>query len=253
MGSAGQMMGRQRAAIALVFALVLGGLVFVGHATTAPPDVAVSIVDFSFIGPSGTGSFTIPVGTKVTWTNNGNSTHSSTSTASPTPVWDSPNLTHGQTFSFTFTSPGSFPYKCRFHPLSMFGTITVIQPPTLTGISLSQGGTGGNIPVTITGTDFLNGATATFGGVAATNVTFVDANTIVVTTPPHGAGTVDVVVTNPDGGIGTLAGSFTYIAPNVAPVLRPVGPAIASPPDVIPPLRPSVVPAGSPNLLPTRR
>ena len=53
MRSIGRGMGRQRIGIALIFALVLAGLVTVGHATTAPPDVAVSISGFAFHGPGG--------------------------------------------------------------------------------------------------------------------------------------------------------------------------------------------------------
>ncbi len=49
----------------------------------------------------------------------------------------------------------------------------------------------------------------TFGGVAATNVTVVDDNTITATTPAHSLGIVPVSVTAPDG-TDTLPTAFTY-------------------------------------------
>ena len=231
-----QGMGRKRVGIALIFAVVLAGLVMVGHATTAPPDVAVSIVDFSFQGPNGNGSFTIPVGTKVTWTNNGFAIHTTTSTAMPTPNWNSGDLGHGASFSFTFTQAGSFGYQCLHHPGSMHGTITVVTPPNPTGIAPADGKTTGGTMVTITGAGFQPNATATFDGLAATGVMVVDANTITATTPAHGSGVVTIVVTNPDTTTGTLVSGFTYA------VLNP-----------LPPPRPSVAPISGAKPLPATR
>jgi hypothetical protein len=70
------------------------------------------------------------------------------------------------------------------------------------------GGTG----VTITGTNFVTGATVTFGGTAATNVAVTNSTTITATTPAHAAGAVTVTVTNPDTQSGSLANGFTYNA-----------------------------------------
>ena len=39
-------------------------------------------------------------------------------------VWNSEFLYQGQTFTFTFTKVGTFPYFCRVHP-SMTATVTV--------------------------------------------------------------------------------------------------------------------------------
>jgi hypothetical protein len=63
--------------------------------------------------------------------------------------------------------------------------------------------------VRVTGTGFVSGATLTLGGVAA-NVTSVTGTVISATTPADAPGTVDVVVTNPDGQRGTLARGYTY-------------------------------------------
>lgn len=59
-------------------------------------------------------------------------------------------------------------------------------------------------PVTIIGQGFASGSTVTFGGLQATDVTFIDDTQLQCFPPPHGAGVVDVVVTSPDG---TTSGS----------------------------------------------
>jgi IPT/TIG domain-containing protein len=83
--------------------------------------------------------------------------------------------------------------------------------PVITGVSPSSGPTAGGTPVTITGNNFVSGANVTFGGAAATSVIVVSATQITAKTPRHNKqGAVSVVVTNPDGGSGTLANGFTY-------------------------------------------
>ncbi len=90
-------------------------------------------------------------------------------------------------------------------------TITSGTPaPTVTGINPNSGSTAGGTPVTITGTNYVTGATASIGGVAATGVTVVNSTTITATTGAHAAGTVNVVVTNPDSQSGTLVNGYTY-------------------------------------------
>lgn len=84
--------------------------------------------------------------------------------------------------------------------------------PTLTIASISPavGSTGGGTTVTIVGTGFTSAiqSSVTFGGVASTDVTVVDAVTLQATAPPHAAGTVDVVVTF--GASVTRTNAFTY-------------------------------------------
>jgi len=241
MGLRTQAMGGKRVGIALVFAVVLAGLVMVGHATTAPPDVAISMQMFKFVAPNGTINTTIPVGTKVTWTNNDPSPIQHTTTSDPAiiPTFDSGPLAHGASFSVTFDQTGVFPYHCSFHGTpgtGMHGTITVVAPPNPTGVAPADGKTTGDTTVTITGTGFQLNVTVTFDGLAATGVMVVDANTITATTPAHGPGVVDIVVTNPDTTTGTLASVFTYA------VLTP-----------LPPPRPSVAPISGAKPLPATR
>ena len=64
---------------------------------------------------------TVNVGTTVTWTNQDNVSHTSTS---DDPMWNSGRLASGESFSFTFTEPGTHAYHCDIHP-SMMATITV--------------------------------------------------------------------------------------------------------------------------------
>jgi hypothetical protein len=85
--------------------------------------------------------------------------------------------------------------------------------PTVGGANPNSGLTTGGTAVTITGTGFVSGASVSFGGTTASNITVVDATTITATTPAHAAGAVDIVVTNPDSQSGTLAAGFTYNAP----------------------------------------
>lgn len=96
---------------------------------------------------------------------------------------------------------------------TLTGGFTFVAAPTIAGITPATGSTDSDelTHVTLTGTGFQLTPTVTFGGVAATGITFVDATTITATAPAHTAGAVDVVVTNPDGQSTTLAGGFTYV------------------------------------------
>ena len=85
------------------------------------------------------------------------------------------------------------------------------QPSSLSVSSLSPntGDTTGATRVTLTGVGFRSGASVSFDGVAA-NATVTDSTRIVVDTPAHAAGLVDVVVTNPNGQKGSLQGAYRY-------------------------------------------
>ena len=71
---------------------------------------AMSISDFKF-NPA---TLTVPVGTTVTWTNQDEEPHT---VAAKDGSFHSPGMdTHG-TYSFTFTTPGSYDYICSIHPV----------------------------------------------------------------------------------------------------------------------------------------
>jgi hypothetical protein len=90
--------------------------------------------------------------------------------------------------------------------------VEAANAPAVSAVSPSQGPFGGGTAVTITGSDFVTGATVTFNGVAATGVTFVSSTSITATTPAGTQGAAVIEVTNPDTQSGTLSGAFTYLA-----------------------------------------
>ena len=65
----------------------------------------------------------VRVGTTVTWTNQDSVPHSVTFNNG---MKDSGLLNQGQSFSYTFTTPGTYPYYCTVHP-SMVGTVNVVS------------------------------------------------------------------------------------------------------------------------------
>ncbi|HWO06205.1 MAG TPA: cupredoxin family copper-binding protein [Methylomirabilota bacterium] len=66
-------------------------------------------------------ALTVKAGTTVTWINHDDDAHTVTSTAN---AFRSPGLDTDETFSFTFTQPGTYEYFCTLHPL-MTGKVVV--------------------------------------------------------------------------------------------------------------------------------
>jgi LPXTG-motif cell wall-anchored protein len=91
---------------------------------------AVTIVDFSF----SPGTITINEGDTVTWTNNGPTPHSATSSNG---AFDTGIFPAGQSRSHTFDQAGTFSYICTPHP-NMHGTVIVQASQT------GGGGDGGS-------------------------------------------------------------------------------------------------------------
>ena len=76
-------------------------------------------------------------------------------------------------------------------------------------VSPTSGDAGGGTALTVAGTNFLDGATVTIGGVAATGVSVNSYTSISATTPALAPGSAnDVVVTNTDTTTGTLVKGF---------------------------------------------
>jgi len=112
-------------------------------------------------------------------------------------------------------------------PATVLALQTVVNPPApapaVTAIAPASGTIAGATQVTIVGANFVSGATVTIGGVDATGVTFVSADTLTAVVPAGAAaGVADVVVTNPDSRAGTLTGGYTYLAV-IEPTLTVVG------------------------------
>jgi hypothetical protein len=101
---------------------------------------------------------------------------------------------------------------------------TLTAPPvsTVTAVSPTTGLTSGGTAVTITGTNFLPGATVKFGTVSATGITVVSATSITATSPANSVGVVDVTVTTGGGTSATSsADQFTYTS-SYTPLAAPV-------------------------------
>lgn len=81
--------------------------------------------------------------------------------------------------------------------------------PVVTSISPVTGPIAGGTSVTISGTNFVNGATVTFGSLPAT-ATFESDRRLIAVTPASSAGAVSVTVMNPGGRASTLANAFTF-------------------------------------------
>jgi len=105
----------------VIFAIALlaaGPRVVTANAQQTPAKSAeVKIDNFSF-GPA---TFTVPVGTTVTWTNHDDIPHTVVSTDK---VFKSKVLDTDEKFSFTFSKAGTYPYFCSIHP-KMTGTVVV--------------------------------------------------------------------------------------------------------------------------------
>ena len=154
-------------------------------------------------------------------------------------------IPRGSTKSVTFTptAPGTYGFVCAQNSptcgsghSSMIGSMTVLAapPPAITNFSPASGPTTGGTTVTISGSNFVSGATVTFDTTAATNVTVVNDSSITAVSPAHAPGAVNVTVTNPDQKSAS-SGSFTYItpAPAVTSIAPPSGPTTGGTPVTI--------------------
>jgi plastocyanin len=93
-----------------------------GSPTEPPAPVgpnAVSINNFAF-APA---TLTVPVGTTVTWTNHDEEPHTVVANDGS---FHSPSLGTNATFSYTFSTAGTFAYICSIHPF-MHGTVVVTK------------------------------------------------------------------------------------------------------------------------------
>jgi hypothetical protein len=84
----------------------------------------------------------------------------------------------------------------------------------LISITPAFGPVAGGTSVTIRGLGFTSDAGVTFGGVAAPLSLLATQSGISTFTPPHDAGAVDVVVTDPTGAYGVLRNGFVYVPPD---------------------------------------
>ncbi|MFH1531391.1 MAG: IPT/TIG domain-containing protein [Pseudomonadota bacterium] len=88
----------------------------------------------------------------------------------------------------------------------------LVTPPQIQGIAPSAGPAAGGTTVQVVGVGFQDGAAVAFGGTEAAAVNFSSSTLLLVTAPAHAAGTISLVVENPDGGAAILPNAFTYYA-----------------------------------------
>ena len=89
-------------------------------ATPADGINTIAIKNFA-ISPE---NLTIKTGTTITWLNEDDAVHQIESDSKVQGVFVSDSLAYGQSFTFTFTQPGTYTYHCAYHP-TMKGEIIV--------------------------------------------------------------------------------------------------------------------------------
>ena len=92
---------------------------YVASAKAGAGDAAVTISGFAF-APA---RITVPVGGRVTWTNQDDIPHTVTSAATPR-LFGSEALDTGEHFVRVFDKPGTYRYYCALHP-HMQGVVVV--------------------------------------------------------------------------------------------------------------------------------
>ncbi|WP_329547245.1 cupredoxin family copper-binding protein [Streptomyces sp. NBC_01356] len=112
------------AAASAVLALLALLLLPPGQASAATYSVTMKGYAFS---PA---SLSVPVGSTVTWTNQDTAPHDVKTTSGPVPI-HSPMLDKGESWSFTFSTAGSYGYYCTVHPDMTAGiTVRAAAPAT---------------------------------------------------------------------------------------------------------------------------
>ena len=102
--------------------LLASALVSAVLAGTAPTNTHIAIIEYAF-EPA---DQAITTGDSITWQNDGQEPHNIVDAGG---AWESPALSSGQTYTFTFTTPGAYTYYCTIHS-GMLGTITVTDAPS---------------------------------------------------------------------------------------------------------------------------
>lgn len=109
--------------IALDCVIFVSFLFFLASTARAGLTGSVNIQNSQFVPQS----IQVAAGSTVTWVNNDSITHTATADdLNALEVWDSGSIASGQSFSRTFTKPGTYFYHCSIHP-GMKGIIQVVQ------------------------------------------------------------------------------------------------------------------------------
>lgn len=89
-------------------------------------------------------SITVNEGDTITWTNQDTAPHTVTTTSGPERL-DSPYLSKGQSWSYTFTAPGTYMYYCTVHP-DMRAEVIVQAPAPATSAAAAPAATHASQP-----------------------------------------------------------------------------------------------------------
>jgi DNA-binding beta-propeller fold protein YncE len=88
--------------------------------TTIPADVEIAMLNFDFAPEA----LTVSVGDTVRWTNPSDLQHTATSTG----FFDSGPVGSGDTFTYSFNSPGTFEYFCSIHGAAIQSGVIIVEP-----------------------------------------------------------------------------------------------------------------------------
>jgi plastocyanin len=234
---------RARPALLATLALiaVAAGL---GRVATAQP-AGVTVMNFMFLPPS----ITVQPGATVTWTQRDSVAHTVTSgapnAANAGSVFDHALPNVGDTYSFTFSTAGSYAYFCRYHPW-MLGTVQVgaAAAPAATATpapaplpAVSGPVTGGPSNAVPVATGLRNPRGFTWGPDGSLYVAEAGTQPVVPGAPPPSPRTP---LYNTDGRVSRIApdGTITTVADNLPVVIQfngePIGPtAVAWTGDVL--------------------
>jgi hypothetical protein len=109
----------------------------------------------------------------------------------------------------TFPSPSIAPEVPSGRVLTSGAT------PLVTALSIDAGSTGGGTPIKIRGTNLDHNATVTFGNNMVRSNSWdprdEPGTSLLVHTPAHAAGAVDVIVTNPNQQTFRLSGGYAFV------------------------------------------
>lgn len=116
---------------------------------------------------------------------------------------------------FAGCSGGPDPSPVLSAPLAPTAAVVPSAPaPIVTALSVNTGSTGGGTPIKIRGTELHRGASVTFGTATVASDSYdprdAPGTSLLINTPAHTAGVVDVIVTNPNRQTFRLSQGYEY-------------------------------------------
>lgn len=131
-------------------------------------------------------------------------------------------------------------------------TLVYVAPPQIASLSPNTGPTSGETPVTIYGRHLTTVGEVTFGG-SSVDFQIVTAGQLVLTTPAHAAGSVQVILHSPFGNSNAVPFTFATPVPGSTPAAQAArtsaraGPTRSSPLPRVRRAQPAVAPTATPR------